>query len=278
MGLVGIDSSHAEDFLRHFNSEPRFHDARVTALWGPAAGAERVESLLSVSPEVVPTPSLGALVESVDAVIVGDRHGGLHREHALAALASRKPVFVDKPLACTLQDAEAMVNAAARADVPLASASALRWQVETQALRARIAYLDRPLTVNAYGTWYPDSEYGGAIFYAIHTVELIQELIGTAWHGLAVEPGDEPKVRFESEGVHATISFRRLGDSGSSAFGVDVRGSAVHLDRPIPLGDDYMLPVCTRIVQMLRTGIGMSRDELLAPVRMMAEMDAFLRT
>ena len=34
IGIAGVDGSHAEDFLRHFNSEARYGDRRVTAIWG----------------------------------------------------------------------------------------------------------------------------------------------------------------------------------------------------------------------------------------------------
>lgn len=277
LGLVGIDSSHADDFLRHFNVERQHHGMRVTSLWAPDLAGARVAELRGIAPDVVAAPSLDALVDQVDAVIVGDRHGDLHCAHALPALAAGKPVFVDKPLANSPNDAEAIVAAAERSATPLLSGSALRWQPDTVMLKARIAYLDRPLSVHAYGTWYPDSEYGGAIFYAIHTVELMQELLGTGWTDLSVEAGADPKIRFRCGDAKASMTFHPLGVSGSSAFGATVKAGKVRLEQPIPLPGDYMLPVVNRIAQMLRSGKGMSRDELLAPVRMMAQIEALLR-
>lgn len=278
LGLVGIDSSHAEDFLRHFNSEARHHDIRVTALWGPNATSARLAELAAVAPEVAASVSLSDLIAGVDAVIVGDRHGDLHLQHALPCIHAGKPVFVDKPLACTLADAEAILEAAERAGTPFLSGSALRWQDETQALKMRIAGLREPLSVRAFGTWYPDSEYGGAIFYAIHTIELMQELIGTSWSHLRLErAGPHPVFKYEMDDIEAELAFHPLGDTGSSAFGVSLVSPAETLDRPIPLPDDYMLPVANRIARMLQTGdSGMTRDQLLAPVRMMTEIAALL--
>jgi predicted dehydrogenase len=275
IGLVGVDSSHAEDFLRHFNSEARHHDIAVTAFWG--GDRSRTSELLALAPELLAADSLAQLIDNVDAVIVGDRHGDLHLPHALPAITAGKPVFVDKPLACNLRDATAILDAAGRAGTPLLSASALRWQHEAVVLKARLAYLDGPFSISGYGTWYPDSEYGGAIFYAIHTLELMQELVGPQCRDLRLETGDEPVVRYECGRASVAISFRPLGASGSSAFGVMINSPQLRCDKPIPLPDTYMVPVTDRIATMLRTGqSGMDRETLLAPIRLMAEIDALL--
>lgn len=275
IGLVGTDSSHAEDFLRHFNKEGRHRDIAVTAFWGADAG--RAVELQAYAPELQATDSIDELIASVDAVIVGDRHGGLHLQHALPAIEAGRPVFIDKPLACSVGDAAAIVDAAERAGVPLLSASALRWQVETVMLRARLAYLDGPFALHGYGTWYPGSEYGGAIFYAVHTLELMQELAGPTWSGLQVERGDEPVIRYDAGRASVTITLRPLGPTGSAAFGVGVTAPQLNCSKPIPLGEDYMAPVVDRIAAMLHTRHGMDRETLLAPILLMAEIDALLR-
>lgn len=276
IGLVGLDSSHAEDFLRAFNAEVRHPQMRITAIWG---GEEnRVAELKAVAPELNAAPSLDALLRIVDAVIVGDRHGDLHREHALPAIAAGMPVFVDKPLANKPADAEAIVVAAEKAGTPLLSGSALRWQAESRRLKAKIAGIDGPFDLMAYGTCYPDSEYGGAIFYAIHTIELAQELIGVEWRKLKLRHDTEPRIQYRSGEASVTLEFRPLGESGSSAFGVEVKAPDVRLVQPVPLGDDYMVPVADQIATMLKTGASpMTHAELLAPVRLMSEIDALLK-
>jgi predicted dehydrogenase len=274
IGLVGVDGSHAEDFLRHFNSEGRHHDIAVTAFWG--GDESRADELLALAPGLRAADSLEQLVAHVDAVIVGDRHGDLHLPHALPAIAAGKPVFIDKPFTCTVGDAVALIDTADRAGTPLLSGSALRWRAETVMLKARLTYLDGPFAISGYGTWYPDSEYGGAIFYAIHTIELMQELVGTQWNNLRVETGDHPTIRYEAGRASVTLRLHPLGPSGSSAFGVSVKSPQLNCDTPIPLPDDYMAPVTDRIATMLRTRQGMDRETLLAPIRMMAEIDALL--
>ncbi|HVY52691.1 MAG TPA: Gfo/Idh/MocA family oxidoreductase [Devosia sp.] len=274
IGIVGVDSSHAEDFLRHFNAERRHNELRVAAIWG--GDSARMAELCAASPEVRAADSLADLIGSVDAVIVGDRHGALHRGHALAAIEARRPIFVDKPLANSLIDAVAIVEAAERAGVPLLSGSALRWQAETLRVKAKILGLDGPIRLTAYGTWYPQNAYGGAIFYAIHTIELAQELLGAAWQSLRLKSADGSSVQYRAGPHEVTLEFRPL-EGETSDFGVKVRAQSVKFEQKIPLGDDYMLPVVDRIAAMLRTGHGgLTREELLAPVRMMEAIAAVM--
>jgi len=47
--------------------------------------------------------------------------------------------------------------------------------------------------------------------------------------------------------------------------------------QPIVLGDDYMLPVINQFAAMLRSRTSpMSREDLLAPLALMEEIDALL--
>lgn len=274
IGLVGLDSSHADDFLRHINAERRAPDLRITALHG---GDVRMTELTARDPSLAAFHTIDDLLGSVDAVVVGHRDGALHRDAAIACLAARRPVFVDKPLANSRTDAEAMVNAAERSGTPLLSGSALRWQEETRRVKARLAGIDGDIELRVWGTWYPDSEYGGAIFYAIHTVELAQELLGPQFRKVKRRGSDEPVIAYRCGENSVTLSFHPLGVSGHSDFGVEVVGKEASFRQPIVPGDDYMLPVIDQFAAMLRSGASpMSREDLLAPLALMEEIDALL--
>src|SRR3954465_9963557 len=109
IGLIGLDSSHAEDFLRHFNLEGRHTGFRITAM---ADGDEaRMDELDAFAPGLDRAASPNELLGMTDAGIVGHGHGGQPRAAAIAALAAGKPTFVDKPLANSVADADAIVAA-----------------------------------------------------------------------------------------------------------------------------------------------------------------------
>jgi hypothetical protein len=158
--------------------------------------------------------------------------------------------------------------------VPLCSASALRWQDDTVLLKARLAYLEQPYTIEANGTWYPASPYGGAVFYAVHTIELVQELLGTDWRNLR---RDGPAtIACEMGGVPVTLRFEPPKTDGSF-FAVTASAGDNTISQRVALPDDYMAPVARRVVDMARTGVSpLSREQLLAPVRMMAAIETVL--
>ncbi|MEQ1768716.1 MAG: Gfo/Idh/MocA family oxidoreductase [Devosia sp.] len=274
IGLIGIDSSHADDFLRLFNEQHRFHDASVTAFWSHDGDAARIGEITNIDSSIASAVSLDTLLGQVDAVLVGSRDGGLHRDHALAAIAAGRPTFIDKPLALTVDDAEAILDAGERAGVPVCSASALRWQDDTVMLKARLAYLERPLAIEANGTWYPASPYGGAVFYAVHTIELVQELLGTDWRNV-VRDGAAGIV-CDIAGVKVTLRFSPPKQEGSH-FSVTASCADKTITQRVALPDDYMAPVAQRLVDMVRIGISpLNREQLLAPVLMMQAIDKAL--
>ena len=275
IGLVGLDSSHAEDFLRHINAEARHPGLRIGAM--ADGDAARVAALQRLDSGLVHCPTLDRLIDSVDAVIVGHRRGDLHRAAAIACLRAGRPTFVDKPLANSRADAEAIIAAAEQSHTPLLSGSALRWQAETRRIKARLAGVDGGVELRAWGTWYPDSEYGGAIFYAIHTIELALELLGPAFRKVKLAGRSEPGVTYRSGNNEVTLSFHPLGRSGHSDFGVEIASKGVNFGGPVLLGDDYMAPVVDQFAAMLRTGRSpMTQEELLAPLALMEEIEAVL--
>lgn len=275
IGLVGLDSSHAEDFVRHINAEQRHPGLRVSTVHD--GDAARVAELQRLDSGLAHCETLAGLVEGVDAVIVGHRMGSLHRTAAVACLAAGRPTLVDKPLANSHSDAEAIVAAADRSGTPLLSGSALRWQAETRRIKARLAGIEGAVELHAWGTWYPESEYGGPIFYAIHTIELAQELLGPEFRKTKLKGTSEPVVSYRAGDNDVTLSFHPLGSSGHSDFGVEVTARVAKFRQPIPLGDDYMMPVVDQFAAMLREGRSpMTREQLLAPSRLMEEIEALL--
>jgi predicted dehydrogenase len=124
----------------------------------------------------------------------------LHREYAERALAAGKAVFLEKPIALTVGDADAIADAAARSDAVFMVGMVLRFWPEYVELQRLVAAgkLGRPLAVSAHrlsppadwNDWMADREQSGgtAVDLMIHDLDQMNWLLGTPRTVYAHEP------------------------------------------------------------------------------------------
>ncbi len=171
---------------------------RVKAVCGRSAErAARVASTVGAEPAV----DLDAVLsdQAVDAVDICVPTP-LHREIAERAFAAGKHVFVEKPLALTVDDADAILAAAERSGRMLMVGLVLRFWPEYAEL-ARIVEageLGRPLAVSArrlsppadWADWLGDPEQSGgtAVDLMIHDFDQMNRLLGAPRSVFASEP------------------------------------------------------------------------------------------
>jgi predicted dehydrogenase len=211
VGIIGTENTHVDQIVDYLNVRKLAGETRVVAISGGAG--ERNDGLRARGQieRIVGEPA--DLLGLVDAVVITDRHGGLHREHALPFLAQGLPVWVDKPLACGVADAQAIVDAAREHDAVLTSYSALRWIPDTDELAARAAAMGPLQAVVTTGPADPASPYGGIWFYGIHPVDVALRLV----------PGSVGEVRVE-----------RSADTVVATAEVGSTRVTVHLVKPDP--------------------------------------------
>ncbi len=177
IGIVGSDNSHALAYASLLNIEQiAGHDARATCIWGQEENRTQEVADKSQIDHVVTSPA--EMIGQVDLVLVEDRHGGLHAEHALPFLERGIPVFVDKPLALSLADCGRIIATANQNDAWLTSFSSLRTCATTDALANQVSGIGNIRSAQFAGPCDFESEYGGAYFYGTHTVEIALRLVG----------------------------------------------------------------------------------------------------
>ncbi|WP_405056647.1 Gfo/Idh/MocA family oxidoreductase [Kribbella sp. NBC_01505] len=172
IALVGTENSHAREIIHHLNAHPISDATRIVALVGADDEHNRALAELGGITRIVPTSA--ELIGSVDALIVTNRDGARHREHAVPFLDAGIPVWVDKPLAASTADARAILEAADRTSTPVTSYSAVRWVADADALAQSIETVGELQTVTVTGPADPASEYSGIFFYGIHAADLAQ--------------------------------------------------------------------------------------------------------
>jgi predicted dehydrogenase len=163
--------------------------------WIGRARMEAVAPLMEVA--AVADPAVPGALGSLEELLARDPDGvviatpsALHAEQAIAALEAGVPVFCQKPLGRDAAEAEAVAEAARRADLLLGVDLCYRHTAAAQALRAELPALGDVYVAdlafhNAYGPdrpWFYDREFAGGgclLDLGIHLVDLALWLLGT---------------------------------------------------------------------------------------------------
>lgn len=280
IGLIGVENSHAEHFIRFLNQENRYAGFRVTALSGGVdarstalAEAGRIETIVD---------SASDLVGRVDAVIISTRDGALHRSQAEPLLAAAIPVLVDKPLATSVDDADAILAAARASGTIVYSASALRFARQIGRLKQWLRSSAGLRHLQLTGAGDVDGPHSGLYFYGIHHVEAALEVLGDA-----PLPDDLRVAAFRSAGttvaslqfgeVIMTLTFVPPRDGGQIGFHAGAVSADEVCNAEIELGRDYNAPVLNRFISSLRSGRAPVEPVVMrAPIVLMEKICAAL--
>lgn len=185
VGIIGTDISHVIHFTRILNnaSDPdHIAGARVVAAYKGGSpdivsSRTRVEGYADELKKVYGVeivPDIPALCAKVDAILLESGDGRIHLEQARPVIAAHKPLFIDKPLASTLEDALEIQRIAKEAGVPWFSSSTLRFgQIGTTMKFADATGAD---------VWGPgpmeEHHHLDLSWYAIHPIETLYSLMG----------------------------------------------------------------------------------------------------
>ena len=271
VGFVGTENSHVKHFIRFLNLEDRHPGYRAVALAGGRNDHNVELAEYGGLDTIVEEPA--DLIGQVDAAIVCNRDGGLHRAAAEPLLRAGMPVLVDKPLATTIEDAAALLDVARESGSTLVSASALRFVPEITGF-----VTDHPdhgplRHLHVAGPADPDSEYAGLFFYGIHHVETAMQVLGNP----VVREGEvSVQARREGDTVWATtmigttaVTFTFVVPETSGR--VPFHATAVHtrgvVASELSLGPDYNAPALDLFVEATKAGAAqLSAEQLLSPV------------
>lgn len=187
VGMIGLDTSHVPAFTKIFNDKSAsdlFAKIDIVAAYPGGtdlpASRERVENFTQQVREmgVEIVPSIPELIEKVDGILLESVDGRIHFEEAVPVILAGKPLFIDKPLAGSLSDAIAIYQLAQQHNVPVFSASSLRFSPGVQEL-ANDESLGTIAGAVAWGACSYQEGIPDLYFYGIHGVELLYTLMGT---------------------------------------------------------------------------------------------------
>ena len=280
LGIIGTDTSHVVVFTQMFNDAARADHvpgARVVAAF--KGGSPDIDSSwsrvdqyaddLKTKWKLELEPDIPTLCRNVDAILLESNDGRKHLAQAKLVIAAHKPMFIDKPLASTLEDAREIVRLAREAGVPFFSSSSARFDGIASAMKF-------PDTTGAI-VWGPGPlephHYMDLSWYAIHPIELLFTLMGTGCvevSRVATADSDEIVGRWKNGRIGTVRANRPHGAQGAVVFRGD---RAVQSDSSMK--ESYG-PLLQQIVKFFQTGTPPVAPE--ETLEIMAFMDAAQRS
>ncbi|MFC1757938.1 Gfo/Idh/MocA family protein [Planctomycetota bacterium] len=258
VGIIGLDTSHAIAFTKLLNAKDapaELAGCRVVAVY--PKGSPDIETSVSRVPQytedikqlgVTICPSIDAMLEQVDAVLLETNDGRPHLEQIRPVLAAKKPVFVDKPAAGSLADVLAIYREAAAANVPVFSSSSLRYTPGAQEIRN--GAIGKVWGCDAFSPCSLESTHPDLFWYGIHGVESLFTVMGTGCKTVVRSSTADTDVVVGTWADGRIGTFRGI-RSGHRGYGGTAFGSTAN--RPIGDYAGYR-PLVVEIVKFFRTG------------------------
>lgn len=262
LGIIGCDTSHVTAFTEALNNPTNKNHvpgAKVVAAWkggSPDLVKEsmgRVEGYTKTLQEkyhVKFYDSIEELTRNVDAVLIESIDGRPHLDEfrrvveaqqphrsdkgatlldaSSGASGLMKPVFIDKPMADSLENAIKIFKLAKSSGTPVFSSSSLRFSKANQAIRngslGRVSYAE------TYGPCELESHHPDLFWYGVHGVEALYTVMGTGCETVqrgttadgkievtGIWPGDRKGVFREDKSFHG-IARGQNGEAPAGTF------------------------------------------------------------
>lgn len=260
-GMIGLDTSHCEAFVNilHDAGSPH-HVEGIEVVAAYAGGSElcgvsrdRVGKFTRVIGEDHGIPlceSIEEVVDRADAFFLESVDGRQHLEQFEILAPHGKPVFIDKPLTCSHQEARRISDLAAEHGTPVMSASALRFA-------AGIA--DQPMpqagveSCNAFGGMSILEDYPTYFWYAIHTADILFSFMGRGCESVSSARAERAEVLTGvwEDGRVGTILGKK---EGQKSYGCTLL-HADGVETRLASGDvPYYAMLMRELVEFFRTG------------------------
>jgi hypothetical protein len=280
LGLVGTDTSHVTAFAATFNdpaSPQHVAGARIVAAYRGGSpdlpsSRDRIDNFTKQLQEKYGVEIVGTIAElcaRVDGVLLTSVDGRVHLAQAREIVAARKPLFIDKPLASTLDDAREIARLAKAAGVPWFSTSTLRYGI------APLKTSD----VSGLDVWGPgpleEHHQLDLSWYAIHEAEMLFTVLGRGCEEVtrtATADADVVTCRWTDGRIGTMRALRPYSDYGAVVFRKNPKGQTSEMKAVVPLPH----ALDEDLVTFFRTGVPPVPNE--DTLELMAFLDAAQRS
>ena len=256
IGMVGLDTSHVTAFTRVLNDKTDKNHV---------PGAQMVAAVKDSSPDVESSytrvekytteltgkwgvklyPTVNELCQHVDAVMIENVDGRPHLKHAIDVIKAGKPLFIDKPLAGTLEDCVKIYQLAKEHKVPVFSSSSLRFAKNT--LAARAGDYGKVLRCETFSPAHLEPHHPDLFWYGIHGVESLFTVMGPGCVSVKRGTTDDGKIEVTGTWKNGRVGIFREGKGYGGTAKCDSGEHAVG-------GYDGYAPLVEAVIQFFKSG------------------------
>ena len=219
IAILGCENSHANNFLRLI-ADGAYPEIEVIGIYSNES--EAVQKLH----DQFGTPILNDFADAVgqvDGVMITARHGDNHYKYAKPYMDAGIPMFIDKPITCTEEEAVTFMREAKARGIRLCGGSTCAALAETLALAEDVR--TEALGVIRGGAvvspYQPNSPYGGFTFYAQHLIEIMTTIFGEGIERVLVDAREDAMTftaRYADYSVQATY-LEKISYYSASVYG-----------------------------------------------------------
>ncbi len=251
VGIIGTDTSHVPAFVKLFNATDAEGDYKKVEIVAAVKGGmpdnesswgrkDRYATEIA-SQGVTIYETIEEMLPHVDGVMVESVDGRLHLEMVRPVLEAGKPVFIDKPMAGNLWEVLEIFRIAEEKNVPVFSASSLRYSAGMQEVRNASPYGETH-GVDAWSPCHLNEKHPDFYWYGIHGVETLFTMMGPGCVSVSrtSTPNYDLAVGLWENGKIGTFRGIRAGSApyGGMVFGSKGVNFAGKYDGYKPLADE----------------------------------------
>ncbi|MBR6708346.1 MAG: Gfo/Idh/MocA family oxidoreductase [Clostridia bacterium] len=177
IAILGCENSHANSFLRYIKDHEQYHDIQVMGVYSiDREAAEKLHEQF----DVPVMDSYDQFVGQLDGLIITARHGDYHYRFAKPYLNDGIPMFIDKPITVSEEDAAEFASILKEKKIKVSGGSSLIYATKIQELKAIMQSGELGATLGGFMRA-PVSlvnPHGDFFFYAQHLVGMMTEVFG----------------------------------------------------------------------------------------------------
>lgn len=230
IGFIGLDTSHVIGFTEFLNKEHKVVCGFPGAVPDFEASYGRVEGFTKRLREefgVAIVDSPAAVAEQSDLVFISSVDGRAHRRFFEAIAKFKKPTFIDKPFTTTVADAQAIIDLAAKSNIPVMSSSSLRYVDNFQEAITGEAVVG----IDVYGPMQIQPTQPGLFWYGIHGIEMVVAALGVGCRRVQATANNDVDV-VVMQWADGRVATYRGARKGHTQF-----GGVVHREKGVRLID-----------------------------------------